>query len=66
MAPCVDAAGSLQGAVRLDRWNVDFSCAVYAASHILADFLRNALDERLCVWNEGQINPTMGEQYASE
>ena len=66
LAPYLEAAGSLQGAVRLYRWNVELSGAVYEALHIFEVVLRNALDEQLCVWNAGQINPTTGMPHASD
>ncbi|RAN71124.1 hypothetical protein B5P43_34320 [Bacillus sp. SRB_336] len=45
LAPYLDTAGSLQGAVRLYRWNVELSGAVYEALHIFEVVLRNAMDE---------------------
>lgn len=66
LAPYLDAAGSLQGAVRLYRWNVELSGAVYEALHIFEVVLRNALDEQLCLWNAGQIDPTTGATHSSD
>ncbi|WP_113718147.1 hypothetical protein [Arthrobacter dokdonensis] len=66
LAPYLDTAGSLQGAVRLYRWNVELSGAVYEALHIFEVVLRNAMDEQLCVWNAGQVDPTTGESHSSD
>lgn len=47
-------------------WNVELSGAVYEALHIFEVVLRNAVDEQICVWNAGQLNPITGMPHASD
>ncbi|WP_462200445.1 hypothetical protein [Arthrobacter sp. B2a2-09] len=66
LAPYLEAAGSLQDAVHLYRWNIRLSGAAYEALHIFEVVLRNALDEKLCLWNATQTNPKTGQAHSSD
>lgn len=49
LEPYLDAAGIMQDAVRLYRWNVELFGAVYEPLNIFEVVLRNALDDQLCI-----------------
>jgi hypothetical protein len=65
--PYLDAsAGCVHTAVRLYRWNVDLSGAVYETLHVVEVVLRNALDRRLRQWNAKQVPRSGGAPHAPE
>ncbi|MBG6192266.1 hypothetical protein IWX64_003236 [Arthrobacter sp. CAN_A212] len=66
LSPYLQEAGNLQGAVRLYRWNIDLSGAVYEALHVFEVLLRNAMDEKLCQWNGSQPDPSHGRLHSSD
>jgi hypothetical protein len=52
--------------MRLYRWNIDLSGAVYEALHVFEVVLRNALDEQLCIWNASQPDPSTGRFHSPD
>lgn len=57
LAPYLSAAdGNQRNAIRLYRWNIDLSGAVYEALHVFEVVLRNAIDTRLAIWNAEQTD----------
>jgi hypothetical protein len=57
LAPYIRETPTLHEAIRLYRWNIDLSGAVYEALHVFEVVLRNALDQQLCIWNAFQPDP---------
>ncbi|MFF3409068.1 hypothetical protein ACFYW8_23255 [Streptomyces sp. NPDC002742] len=57
MAPYLAAAGSPREAVKLYRWNVEASAALYEALHIFEVVLRNAIHEQMTQWHQAQGRP---------
>ena len=53
-------------AIRLYRWNIDLSGAVYEALHVFEVVLRNALDEQLRSWNASQPDPSTGRFHSPD
>jgi hypothetical protein len=54
-APYVgDAAGHIKNALRLYQWNIDLSMAYHGTLQVFEVFLRNAIDQRLRDWNQGE------------
>lgn len=53
-------------AIALYQWNIEVSGAVYEALHVFEVILRNALDERLCIWNSTQTNATTGQLHGRD
>ncbi|WP_155853946.1 hypothetical protein [Arthrobacter sp. H5] len=66
LAPYLHVEGNLHDAIHLYRWNIDLSGAVYEALHVFEVLLRNALDERLCLWNASQPDPDHGRLYSAD
>ncbi|MFM9432245.1 hypothetical protein [Arthrobacter sp. MP_2.3] len=66
LAPYIRETPSLQEAIRLYRWNIDLSGAVYEALHVFEVVLRNAIDEELCSWNSSQLDPATGRLHSSD
>jgi hypothetical protein len=66
LAPYVRETPSLHEAIRLYRWNIDLSGAVYEALHVFEVVLRNALDEQLCIWNASQPDPSTGRLHSPD
>lgn len=61
MQPYLDASGGCaERALRLYRWNLELSGAVYETVHVFEVVLRNALDRRLRRWNTTQQRPGGG------
>lgn len=54
MAPYLKTAGSPRDAIKLYRWNVDASAALYEALHIFEVVLRNAIHEQMSHWHQAQ------------
>jgi hypothetical protein len=52
--------GNVKDGLRLYQWNVELSGAAYESLHLFEVVLRNALDERLCLWNATQTDPRSG------
>lgn len=65
LAPYIRETPTLHEAIRLYRWNIDLSGAVYEALHVFEVVLRNALDEQLCIWNTSQMDPDTGQSHSS-
>ncbi|WPU11035.1 hypothetical protein [Pseudarthrobacter oxydans] len=66
LAPYIRETPTLHEAIRLYRWNIDLSGAVYEALHVFEVVLRNAMDEQLCRWNASQTNPDTGRLHSSD
>jgi hypothetical protein len=66
LAPYIRETPSLHEAIRLYRWNIDLSGAVYEALHVFEVVLRNALDEQLCIWNASQPDPSTGRFHSPD
>ena len=66
LAPYIRETSSLQEAIRLYRWNIDLSGAVYEALHVFEVVLRNAIDDELCKWNASQPDPDTGRLHSSD
>ncbi|MBT2597839.1 hypothetical protein [Arthrobacter sp. ISL-72] len=66
LAPYIRETPTLHEAIRLYRWNIDLSGAVYEALHVFEVVLRNALDEQLCIWNASQPDPETGRLHSSD
>ncbi|MDA8067393.1 MAG: hypothetical protein M0T77_02095 [Actinomycetota bacterium] len=67
LAPCLAAsAGNRRDAIRLYRWNIELSGAVYEALHVFEVVLRNAMDAQLRRWNATQVNPRTGQVCSSD
>ncbi|MCX4231841.1 hypothetical protein [Streptomyces ortus] len=54
MASYLTAAGSPREAIKLYRWNVEASAALYEALHIFEIVLRNAIHEEMERWHQAQ------------
>lgn len=66
MAPYLaEAQGDPAGALRLYRWNIQMSGALYEGLGAAEVFLRNAMDAQLRVWNAAQP-PRQGVIYNHE
>lgn len=57
---------NVKGALRLYRWNIDMSGAVYEALHVVEVVLRNALDAQISQWNATQINVATGTVHSTD
>ncbi|MFJ4207938.1 hypothetical protein ACIPY2_05665 [Paenarthrobacter sp. NPDC089675] len=66
LAPYIRETPTLHEAIRLYRWNIDLSGAVYEALHVFEVVLRNALDHQLCRWNASQPNPETSRLHSSD
>lgn len=66
LAPYIRETPTLHKAIRLYRWNIDLSGAVYDALHVFEVVLRNAIDEQLCSWNATQPNLRSGRLHSSD
>lgn len=51
LAPYMAEAGTLAGAIRLYRWNLELSGALHEALGVVEVVLRNAIDRELQTWN---------------
>ena len=66
LAPYIRETPTLHEAIRLYRWNIELSGAVYEALHVFEVVLRNALDKQLCSWNASQIDSDTGRSHSSD
>ncbi len=66
LAPYIRETPTLHEAIRLYRWNIDLSGAVYEDLHVFEVVLRNAIDEQLCNWNATQPEPESGQLHSSD
>jgi len=57
---------NVKAALRLYRWNIDLSGAVYEALHVVEVALRNAMDVQLCKWNAAQTNAGTGINHSGD
>ncbi|MCR3720829.1 MULTISPECIES: hypothetical protein [Prauserella salsuginis group] len=61
----VTVAGNVTDAVRLYRWNVEMSGAIYEALGLVEVVLRNAIDRELQKWNLARPTPTGEPPYGT-
>lgn len=61
-----ESSGCVADALRLYRWNVELSGAVYETLHVVEVALRNALDGRLRPWNARQVRETGGSFHGAD
>lgn len=54
LRPYFAAAGSLSGAMRLYRWNLELSGAIHESLGIVEVTMRNSIDAQLQIWNQAR------------
>ncbi len=65
LKPYVSAAGSVSGAVRLYRWNLELSGAIHEALGVVEVTIRNAIDTQLQIWNQARPAPAGSAPYGT-
>lgn len=67
LAPYLDATGGdLPAALRLYRWNIEMSGAVYKMLHVVEIVLRNTIDAQLRSWNSTQVDKETGHAHSAD
>lgn len=67
LAPYLTTSGDdVALALRLYDWNIELSGAVYEVLHRFEVLLRNAIDERLSIWNASEVSKVTGRPYSSD
>lgn len=51
LEPYLAAAGSISGALRMYRWNLELSGAIHESLGVVEVVMRNSIDAQLRMWN---------------
>lgn len=54
LEPYIAVAGSVSGAMRLYRWNLELSGAIHEALGVIEVTMRNSIDGQLQIWNQAR------------
>lgn len=65
LAPYLAAAGSISGAMRLYRWNLELSGAIHESLGVVEVTMRNSIDGQLQAWNRGRPAPAGSAAYGT-